>query len=92
VVLDPYLKREAVKPLGTIVLGTVKNDIHDIGKNIFGTLAQSAGFNVVDLGVDVSADMFVDAANKNNADIVATSSLLTTTMTYTAEIVSSNLP
>ena len=70
-VLDPHLKKEAVKSLGTIVLGTMKGDIHDIGKNIFGTLARSGGFNVVDLGVDVSADEFVETAKKNNADIIA---------------------
>jgi len=86
-VLDPHLKKEAVKSLGTIVLGTMKGDIHDIGKNIFGTLARSGGFNVVDLGVDVSADEFVETAKKNNADIIATSSLLTITMVYIAEVV-----
>jgi len=86
-VLDPHLKKEAVKSLGTIVLGTMKGDIHGIGKNIFGTLARSGGFNVVDLGVDVSADKFVETAKKNNADIIATSSLLTITMVYIAEVV-----
>ena len=85
--LNPYLKREAVKSLGTIVLGTVKDDIHDIGKNIFGTLIQSAGFNVFDLGVDVAADRFISAVKEYDANILGMSALVTTTMTHMAEVV-----
>jgi 5-methyltetrahydrofolate--homocysteine methyltransferase len=65
---------------GTVVLGTVEGDIHDIGKNLVGMMLTSNGFHVVDIGVDVSADTFVNAIRENNADIVAMSALLTTTM------------
>jgi len=69
-----------IKKRGTVVLGTVEGDIHDIGKNLVGMMLTSNGFNVVDIGVDVSADTFVNAIRENNADIVAMSALLTTTM------------
>jgi methanogenic corrinoid protein MtbC1 len=78
--LTPYLSKTNTASVGTVVLGTVQGDLHDIGKNIFKTLVQSAGFTVLDLGVDITADRFVDEARKSNADIVAMSSLLTTTM------------
>ena len=69
-----------IKKRGTVVLGTVEGDIHDIGKNLVGMMLASNGFNVVDIGVDVSADSFVNAIRENDADIVAMSALLTTTM------------
>lgn len=65
--------------LGTVVIGTVANDVHDIGKNIVATLMRSHGFSVVDLGRNVIPSAFLDAAEKENADIVAMSSLMTTT-------------
>jgi methanogenic corrinoid protein MtbC1 len=65
--------------LGTVVIGTVENDVHDIGKNIVGTLMRSHGFKVVDLGRDVAPSSFLDAAQKEKADVVAMSSLMTTT-------------
>lgn len=65
--------------LGTVVIGTVENDVHDIGKNIVSTLFRSHGFKVVDLGRDVAPSAFMDAAQKEKADIVAMSSLMTTT-------------
>lgn len=65
--------------LGTVVIGTVENDVHDIGKNILSTLFKSHGFKVVDLGRDVAPSAFMDAAQKEKADIVAMSSLMTTT-------------
>jgi corrinoid protein of di/trimethylamine methyltransferase len=65
--------------LGTVVIGTVENDVHDIGKNILSTLFRSHGFKVVDLGRDVAPSAFMDAAQKEKADIVAMSSLMTTT-------------
>jgi 5-methyltetrahydrofolate--homocysteine methyltransferase len=65
--------------LGTVVLGTVENDVHDIGKNIVGMLMRSHGFKVVDLGREVTPSAFLDAAQKEKADIVAMSSLMTTT-------------
>jgi methanogenic corrinoid protein MtbC1 len=66
--------------VGTVVLGTVKGDLHDIGKNLFKTLAQSSGFIVEDLGVDVASEELVDRIRATNATILAMSSLLTTTM------------
>ena len=65
--------------LGTVVIGTVENDVHDIGKNIVSTLFRSHGFKVVDLGRDVAPSAFMDAAQKEKADIIAMSSLMTTT-------------
>lgn len=72
----PELKRE-IKPVGTIVLGTVQGDIHDIGKNIFKAFAEAAGFKVIDLGVDVPPERFVEAVRNYNPDIVGMSGLLT---------------
>ncbi|MCS7113683.1 MAG: cobalamin-dependent protein [Nitrososphaerota archaeon] len=69
--------REEVKPIATIVLGTVEGDIHDIGKNIFKAFAEAAGFKVVDLGVDTSPDRFVEAVRRYNPEIVGMSGLLT---------------
>jgi len=79
-VLEPYLKGGEVKKVGKVVIGTVRGDLHDIGKNIVVTLLNAAGFEVVDLGVDVSPEKFVEAVKQNNPDIVGMSALLTTTM------------
>jgi len=79
-VLEPYLKTGDIKSAGKVVIGTVKGDLHDIGKNVVVTLLKAANFEVVDLGVDVSAEQFVEAVKKNSPDIVAMSALLTTTM------------
>jgi 5-methyltetrahydrofolate--homocysteine methyltransferase len=79
-VLEPYLKAGDIKSAGKVVIGTVRGDLHDIGKNIVMTLLKAANFDVVDLGVDVSAEQFVEAVKKNSPDIVAMSALLTTTM------------
>jgi len=79
-VLEPHLKTGEVKPIGKVVIGTVKGDIHDIGKNVVATLLRAAGFDVVDLGVDVSAERFVNVAREHKPDIVALSALLTSTM------------
>jgi 5-methyltetrahydrofolate--homocysteine methyltransferase len=79
-VLKPHLSGEAAVTKGTIVIGTVKGDLHDIGKNLVAMMMEGAGFNVVDLGVDVAADKFVQSARENSADVVALSALLTTTM------------
>ena len=81
-VLQPHLAGADIHKRGTVVLGTVEGDLHDIGKNLVGMMLGSNGFNVIDMGVDVSADSFVSAAKENNADIVAMSGLLTTTITY----------
>jgi len=66
--------------VGTVVIGTVKGDLHDIGKNLVAAMMEGAGFKVVDLGVDVSAEQFVKAAQENDANLIAMSALLTTTM------------
>ncbi len=78
--LRPELVKEEVEPLGKVVLGTVKGDLHHIGKNLVGIMIEGAGFEVVDLGVDVSPDAFVSAAKEQNADVIGLSALLTTTM------------
>ena len=79
-ILKEKLVGEGFEEKGTVVLGTVKGDLHDIGKNLVGMMMESKGLKVIDLGVDVEADKFVAAAKENNADIVALSALLTTTM------------
>lgn len=73
----PKFRREEVKPLGTIVLGTVEGDIHDIGKNIFKAFAEAAGFRVIDIGVDMPPEKFVEAVKTHNPEIVGLSGLLT---------------
>lgn len=79
-VLEPYLKTEKKKASGVVVIGTVKGDLHDIGKNIVVSMLKSAGFEVYDLGIDVPAEKFVEKVQESNADILALSALLTTTM------------
>lgn len=85
--LRPALVDTGVKPIGTIVLGTVYGDIHDIGKNLAGMLLEGAGFRVVDIGVNATAEQFVNAVLEHNAHLVGISSLLTTTMGYAEEVV-----
>jgi trimethylamine corrinoid protein len=80
-IMEPYIPREQVaKPLGTVVLGTVEGDIHDIGKRIVATMLKVYGFEVHDLGRDVPIDVFVEKAKKLKPDILGSSSLMTTTM------------
>jgi 5-methyltetrahydrofolate--homocysteine methyltransferase len=79
-ILKPLLVAADIKPLGKIVAGTVKGDLHDIGKNLVCMMLEGAGFEIIDLGVDVSAEEFVKSVMENNANIVALSALLTTTM------------
>jgi 5-methyltetrahydrofolate--homocysteine methyltransferase len=79
-VLRPYLAKSDIKAKGTIIIGTVKGDIHDIGKNLVAMMLECAGFNVIDLGVDVSKGKFLAAAEKYQAQIVALSALLSTTL------------
>jgi 5-methyltetrahydrofolate--homocysteine methyltransferase len=78
-VLKPYLKEANVQPVGRVAIGTVKGDLHDIGKNLVGIMLEGAGFEVVNLGTDVSPEKFVEAAD--SVDVIALSALLTTTMT-----------
>ncbi len=88
-ILEPELKKTTreIKRLGTVVLGTVQGDIHDIGKSIVGALLGAAGFEVLDLGKDVPTEMFVRKAKELKADIVGASALLTTTIPMQREIV-----
>ena len=81
-VLEPELVRQSAQRhvVGRVVIGTVKGDIHEIGKNLVGMMLSTSGFQVHDLGVDVPPDRFVEAAKEHNADIVGVSALLTTTM------------
>lgn len=78
--LKPLLVAADVEPVGKIVIGTVKGDLHDIGKNLVGMMLEGAGFEVTDLGSDVDAEKFVEAVKSTNAQIVGMSALLTTTM------------
>jgi len=78
--LKPLLTKTGAKPVGTAVIGTVKGDLHDIGKNLVGMMWEGAGFEVVDLGADVTPEKFVQAAKDTGAQIVGISTLLTTTM------------
>jgi len=79
-VLEPHLGTTAVPTQGTVVIGTVKGDLHDIGKNLVGIMLSGAGFEVIDLGKDVSPERFVDAAAESGANVIGMSALLTTTM------------
>ena len=85
-ILKPVLLRDKVESTGKIVLGTVKGDLHDIGKNIVCYMLQGAGFDVIDIGIDVPKETFIDAAKAEGAQIIALSSLLTTTMGYMQEV------
>jgi 5-methyltetrahydrofolate--homocysteine methyltransferase len=69
-----------VPPAGTVVIGTVKGDLHDIGKNLVAAMLEGGGFEVIDLGADVSPERFIEAAESNRADLVCLSALLTVTM------------
>ncbi len=88
-VLKPLLsaKDENVKPAGILLMGTVRGDLHDIGKNLVCMMAEGAGFEVHDIGVDQSLEKFLDAADKFKPDIVGMSALLTTTMTYMKTVI-----
>ena len=88
-VLEPELQRQGTvrKFLGNVVIGTVKGDIHDIGKTLVATMLSASGFQVYDLGCDVSAETFLEKSRQVNADIVGLSSLLTTTMVYQKDII-----
>lgn len=86
-IVKPLLAEGDVTSLGTVIIGTVKGDLHDIGKNLVVMMLESAGFKVVNLGVDAKKEDFIAAAKENGADIVAMSAMLTTTMTYMDEII-----
>lgn len=80
--LKPHLVKDGVQPVGKIVIGTVKGDMHDIGKNLVGILLQGAGFDIVDLGVNIPPQKFVEAINIHNPSVIGISAMLTTTMLH----------
>lgn len=86
-VLRPKLVETGVKNIGKVVIGTVKGDLHDIGKNLVKMMLEGVGFEVIDLGADVSADNFVVAVKEHQPDIMGMSALLTTTMINMAEVI-----
>ncbi len=86
-ILQPRLTAAGVQPIGTAVIGTVKGDLHDIGKNLVAMMLEGAGIKVVDLGIDVTPEKFVAAAKDNNAAVIGVSALLTTTMTNMKAVV-----
>ena len=81
-VLRPLLAETGAKPVGKMVIGTVKGDIHDIGKNLVGMMMEGAGFEVVDLGINTDAESYIAALRREQPDILGMSALLTTTMPY----------
>jgi 5-methyltetrahydrofolate--homocysteine methyltransferase len=86
-ILRPLLTQTGAPKIGTAVIGTVKGDIHDIGKNLVGMMWEGAGFEVVNLGVNVDADKFLAAIRQHNANLLGMSALLTTTMPYMATVI-----
>jgi methylmalonyl-CoA mutase cobalamin-binding domain/chain len=81
-ILRPLLAETGAPKMGTMVIGTVKGDIHDIGKNLVAMMMEGAGFEVINIGINNSVEKFIDAINEHDADIVGMSALLTTTMPY----------
>jgi len=86
-VLKPKLVETGVQNIGKFVIGTVMGDLHDIGKNLVRMMLEGAGFEVIDLGVDISSDKFVDAIKKHKPEIIGMSALLTTTMINMVEVI-----
>ena len=79
-VLEPLLAKAGVKPTGTFMVGTVKGDLHDIGKNLVAMMVKGAGFKVIDMGIDVTPEKFVEGVKRDNPQVLGLSALLTTTM------------
>ncbi|HJW21780.1 MAG TPA: B12-binding domain-containing protein [Candidatus Limnocylindrales bacterium] len=86
-ILRPLLAETGAKPIGRVVIGTVKGDIHDIGKNLVAMMLEGAGFEVFDLGINTDADKFIAALEQHKPDILGMSALLTTTMPYMKVVV-----
>ena len=84
---EALLQGSASTTIGKVVIGTVKGDLHDIGKNLVASMLEGCGFEVINIGIDVSCDKFVEEVKKNKADILCMSALLTTTMTYMQEVI-----
>lgn len=86
-ILEPKLVEAGNEPIGRVVIGTVQGDLHDIGKNLTAMLLKGAGFEIYDMGVDVSAEAFLEKAEEVNADIIGLSALLSTTMLQMNEVI-----
>ncbi len=86
-ILRPILAKAGVESKGTVVIGTVEGDLHDIGQNLVSIMLEGAGYDVVNLGIDNAKDVFVDAVESSGADVVAMSALLTTTMIQMPEVI-----
>jgi 5-methyltetrahydrofolate--homocysteine methyltransferase len=86
-VLEPHLKGDEIASAGKCIIGTVKGDLHDIGKNVFVSLLKAENFDVIDLGTDITAEKFLEAYNEHKPDIIAMSALLTTTMDEMEKVV-----
>ncbi|MDJ0986543.1 MAG: corrinoid protein [Desulfobacterales bacterium] len=86
-ILRPLLAETGAESIGTLIIGTVKGDLHDIGKNLVGMMFEGAGFNVVDLGIDKEPQVFVDAIKEHDARLIGMSALLTTTMPKMGETI-----
>lgn len=88
-ILEPLLTEAGVEPIGKVVIGTVKGDLHDIGKNLVAMMLEGGGFDVVDAGVDVTPQKFMDLVKENKPDILGLSALLTTTMSEIKNVIDS---
>ncbi|MBA7655526.1 Methionine synthase [subsurface metagenome] len=86
-IIRPFLTNERVKPKAKIVMGTIKGDLHDIGKKIVGMMLEREGYEIVDIGIDVPKEKFIKTIKKENPDIIGMSALLTTTMAYMREVI-----
>ena len=86
-ILRPLLEETGAESIGTLIIGTVKGDLHDIGKNLVGMMFEGAGFDVVDIGIDKEPQVFVDAIKEHNATLIGMSALLTTTMPKMGETI-----
>ncbi len=86
-IIEPMFSDSGIEPIGTVVIGTVQGDLHDIGKNLVAMMMKGAGLEVHDVGVDVPAEKFVETAQEVNADIVCLSALLTTTMPVIGDVI-----
>ncbi len=86
-IIKPFLIEEGSQSKGKIVLGTVKGDLHDIGKNIVSIVLESEGYEIIDIGIDVPKEKFIDVLRKENPDILGMSALLTTTMSYMRDVI-----
>ena len=86
-VLKPHLSGDSSTHLGKVVIGTVKGDLHDIGKNLVASMLEGCGFEVINIGIDISSEKFIQAVKEHKADILCMSALLTTTMSYMEEVI-----